>query len=197
MKNNTSRIADFSQLVENLKETGNKKNVAVVWAEDSHTLEAVEMAYEAGFANPILVCSQQTAEKYEGKYEILLADNPQDASEKAVALVREGRADALMKGFVNTDVLLRAILDKEKGILPKGSVLTHITAAKLPPIRNFCSSPTLPSFRILRRNSVWHRYDTLPISATRSTSSSLKYRSFTVLKSPTESISLIQKAIWN
>ena len=52
MKNNTSRIADFSQLVENLKETGNKKNVAVVWAEDSHTLEAVEMAYEAGFANP-------------------------------------------------------------------------------------------------------------------------------------------------
>ena len=67
MKNNTSRIADFSQLVENLKETGNKKNVAVVWAEDSHTLEAVEMAYEAGFTNPILVCSQQTAEKYEGK----------------------------------------------------------------------------------------------------------------------------------
>lgn len=132
MKNNTSRIADFSQLVENLKEIGNKKNVAVVWAEDSHTLEAVEMAYEAGFANPILVCSQQTAEKYEGKYEILLADSPQDASEKAVALVREGRADALMKGFVNTDVLLRAILDKEKGILPKGSVLTHITAAKLP-----------------------------------------------------------------
>ena len=125
MKNNTSRIADFSQLVENLKETGNKKNVAVVWAEDSHTLEAVEMAYEAGFANPILVCSQQTAEKYEGKYEILLADNPQDASEKAVALVREGCADALMKGFVNTDVLLRAILDKEKGLLPKGKVLTQ------------------------------------------------------------------------
>ena len=37
-----------------------------------------------------------------------------------------------MKGFVNTDVLLRAILNKEKGILPKGSVLTHITAAKIP-----------------------------------------------------------------
>ena len=51
---------------------------------------------------------------------------------KAVELVRQGKADALMKGFVNTDVLLRAILNKEKGILPKGSVLTHITAAKIP-----------------------------------------------------------------
>ncbi len=197
MKNDTKRIADFSQLVENLNETGNKKNVAVVWAEDSHTLEAVEMAHKAGFANPILVCSQQTAEKYNGKYEILLADSPQDASEKAVALVREGRADALMKGFVNTDVLLRAILDKEKGILPKGSVLTHITQPNCPPIRNFCSLPTLPLSPTPRRNSARHRYATLPISAMRSTSSSLKYRSFTALKSPTESTSLTLKAIWN
>lgn len=90
------------------------------------------MAYKAGVINPILVCSEQTAERFKNIYETLLADNPQDASEKAVELVRQGKADALMKGFVNTDVLLRAILNKEKGILPKGSVLTHITAAKIP-----------------------------------------------------------------
>ena len=90
------------------------------------------MACKAGVITPILVCSQQTADKLKGKYETLSANDPQDASEKAVELVRQGKADALMKGFVNTDVLLRAILNKEKGILPKGSVLTHITAAKIP-----------------------------------------------------------------
>ena len=132
MKNKTTSITDFSQLVKELNESGIKNNVAVVWAEDSHTIDAVEMAYKAGVINPILVCSEQTAERFKNIYETLLADNPQDASEKAVELVRQGKADALMKGFVNTDVLLRAILNKEKGILPKGSVLTHITAAKIP-----------------------------------------------------------------
>ena len=39
--------------------------------------------------------------------------------EKAVEVVRKGDADIIMKGFLNTDVLLRAILDKEVGILPK------------------------------------------------------------------------------
>ncbi|WP_455102808.1 phosphate acyltransferase, partial [Prevotella nigrescens] len=132
MKNNTRSITDFSQLIESLNESGIKNNVAVVWAEDNHTLDAVEMACKAGVITPILVCSQQTADKLKGKYETLSANDPQDASEKAVELVRQGKADALMKGFVNTDVLLRAILNKEKGILPKGSVLTHITAAKIP-----------------------------------------------------------------
>ena len=132
MKNNTRSITDFSQLIESLNESGIKNNVAVVWAEDNHTLDAVEMACKAGVITPIWVCSQQTADKLKGKYETLSANDPQDASEKAVELVRQGKADALMKGFVNTDVLLRAILNKEKGILPKGSVLTHITAAKIP-----------------------------------------------------------------
>lgn len=31
-----------------------------------------------------------------------------------------------MKGIINTDNLLHAILDKEKGLLPKGKILTHL-----------------------------------------------------------------------
>lgn len=60
-----------------------------------------------------------------------MADDPADASAKAVELVRNGRTQVLMKGFVNTDVLLRAVLNKETGILPKGRILTHVTAAKI------------------------------------------------------------------
>ena len=55
MKNNTRSITDFSQLIESLNESGIKNNVAVVWAEDNHTLDAVEMACKAGVITPILV----------------------------------------------------------------------------------------------------------------------------------------------
>ena len=47
-------------------------------------------------------------------------------------IVREGGADILMKGIINTDNLLRAILDKEKGLLPSGKVLTHLSVMQIP-----------------------------------------------------------------
>ena len=45
--------------------------------------------------------------------------------------MRDGMADVLMKGLINTDNLLRAVLNKEHGILARGNVLTHITAANI------------------------------------------------------------------
>ena len=47
-------------------------------------------------------------------------------------IVREGGADILMKGIINTDNLLHAILDKEKGLLPKGKILTHLAVMQIP-----------------------------------------------------------------
>lgn len=73
-------------------------------------------AKEAGFAEPIFVGNEDV----------------DVAAAQAVALVREGKADVIMKGLLNTDNLLKAILNKECGILPKGQVLTHLTCAKLP-----------------------------------------------------------------
>ena len=73
-------------------------------------------AKEAGFAEPIFVDD----------------DDVDVAAAKAVALVREGQADVIMKGLLNTDNLLKAILNKETGILPKGRVLTHVTCAQVP-----------------------------------------------------------------
>lgn len=125
-------IASFDQLLSHLAERKIQKYVAVVWPEDEHTREAFEKAEEEGFIVPILFASENTYKHYDGQFETILADNPEDASAKAVAYVREHKADVIMKGFVNTDVLLRAVLNKETGILPKGNVLTHIASAKLP-----------------------------------------------------------------
>jgi len=42
------------------------------------------------------------------------------------------RRNVLMKGGINTDRLLRPVLNKEHGLLPPGQVLSHITLTKVP-----------------------------------------------------------------
>ena len=93
---------------------------------------------------------------------MIIAESPEDAARKAVELIRRGEADIVMKGFLNTDVLLRAILDKEVGILPKDTVLTHITVAKLPeyPKLLFFTDMQL-LFLLQMTNSEEHKYNIL------------------------------------
>ena len=63
---------------------------------------------------------------------------------KAVALCREGQADILMKGNVNTDVILRAILDRDTG-LGRGGLLSNITVFESPTEKRlmFMSDPAV------------------------------------------------------
>ena len=109
-------IGCFDELVDHLVATGVRRRVAVVCGRDESTSAAVARAHEAGFADPVFVDD----------------DDVDIAAARAVALVREGQADVLMKGLLNTDNLVKAILNKETGILPRGQVLTHITCARLP-----------------------------------------------------------------
>jgi phosphotransacetylase len=48
--------------------------------------------------------------------EIVDARDAHAAAEKAVALVREGRAEVLMKGSLHTDELLSAVVSRDKGL---------------------------------------------------------------------------------
>ena len=59
-------------------------------------------------------------------------EDKEECARRAVALCKSGEADILMKGLINTDVILRAILDKENGILRPGHVLTHVAMAEIP-----------------------------------------------------------------
>lgn len=134
MPETNDAIRDFKQLILLLKERNMSKRVAVIWPEDEHSQEAITYAADEGFVKPIFICSETTQKHFENKkgYEFIIASSPEDAARKGVTLVREGKADVIMKGFLNTDVLLKAILNKEEGILPKGTVLTHIAVAKIP-----------------------------------------------------------------
>jgi len=63
--------------------------------------------------------------------EIVDAAHSHDAAEKAVALVREGRAEVLMKGSLHTDELLSAVVSREKG-LRTGRRISHAFLMDVP-----------------------------------------------------------------
>ena len=136
-------IKNFDELIAHLKENNVKKRVAVVWPADEKTPAACAQALEAGFIEAIFVgCEEklkanEALKPFADSISYVDASDADDAAAKAVALVRESKADVLMKGLINTDNLLRAVLNKETGILPKGNVLTHAAVASIPSYHKF------------------------------------------------------------
>lgn len=134
-----SRITSFSQLVGNLKSSAApRKKAAIVWAADSHTREAVATALSENIIDAVFIGCRAEVETdtalrpYIDNAEFVEAHDCDEAAAIAASMAREGKADIIMKGMLNTDNLLRALLNKEKGILAPGAVLTHITAAEAP-----------------------------------------------------------------
>ncbi len=112
--------------------------VAVACPYDEETCEAVSRALADGLIKAVLVGEKdKTAasgleKRFPGLVTSVDASDSRDAAAKAVALVKAGEVSILMKGLVNTDDLLRAVLNKEDGILPAGTLLTHITVSEIP-----------------------------------------------------------------
>lgn len=131
-------IRNFNQLTEHLKAQKQRKRIAVVCANDPNTEYAIERSLREGFAEFLMVGDSGIMKKfpslqnYPDFVKTTHIDNPDEAAREAVRIVKEGGADVLMKGIINTDNLLHAILDKEKGLLPKGKVLTHLSVVQIP-----------------------------------------------------------------
>ena len=130
-------IRNFLQLANYLKQQ-RRKRIAVVCANDDHTVYAVERALEEGFGELILLGDEHVVDKYPSlrahaaHIHTVHTDTPDEAARRAVAMARNGEADILMKGIINTDNLLHAILDKEQGLLPPGRILTHLAVMQIP-----------------------------------------------------------------
>lgn len=131
-------LTSFSQLEELVKGMKSAQRMAVAVAADEHTLDAAMAARKEGLVVPILVGDktrvlQILEEMGEAVPEEDIFDEPDEvaACEKAVALVREGKADFLMKGKVDTKVILKAVVNKEHG-LGLGGVMSHVTIFEVP-----------------------------------------------------------------
>lgn len=114
------------------------RRLAVAAAADRPVLEAVKNAFLEGIIIPVLVGNKTEIERICKEInfdlsgiEIYEENIPAISSVKAVALIKEGKADILMKGLVSTAPLLKAVLDKENG-LTKGSTLSHFAFIESP-----------------------------------------------------------------
>ena len=131
-------IHDLTELITRAKERP-KRRIAVAAAEDENVLKSLQSAMNEGIIIPILVGCRNKIEQIANhinldlnKLEIIDNSNG-DVNSVAIAveLIRNGEADFLMKGLVQTGDLLRGVLDKEKG-LPIERLLSHVALFQSP-----------------------------------------------------------------
>lgn len=123
-------IKSFDEL-ENIAKRNDSKRVVLAMAEEADSLKAVSDAAAAGIIIPILVGNRNAitdTAKNAGvdisDFEIVEAEGEKECASKAVELIRKDRGDCLMKGKTATPTIMRAVLDKEKG-LRASDVLSH------------------------------------------------------------------------
>lgn len=113
-------------------------SVAVVAPEKSDALSGPMEAMRHGLIRPIMIgdpdliqAAAKAADEDLSAIEIIAAPHHEAAAARAVALVHEGRAKAVMKGDLHTDVLLREVLRKDGG-LRMGRRLSHVFVMDVP-----------------------------------------------------------------
>jgi len=114
-----------------------RKRVAIAAAQEHSALEAAVDAWNAGLADPILVGDLAAMDAIAAelgldisRFERLEERDPVKAAARAVWLVREGRAELLMKGIVETAILLKAAFNKETGI-NAGRLASHVAVMEV------------------------------------------------------------------
>lgn len=129
---------NFEELIKKVQNSGSKKIAAVVAAQDEHTLQAVFKARKDNIAEPVLIGNKSKIKEIlinlkEDLDDSSIIDVEDDASAaaKAVELVNSNKADFIMKGKIQTADLLRAVVNKEKG-LRTGRVMSHFVINEIP-----------------------------------------------------------------
>ena len=120
--NETRKPRKYDQLIESCRALP-PMPTAVAHPCDGPSLSAAIDATRLGLIAPILVGPQarihgaaKAAGLNLGDIEIVDSPHSVESAVRAVALVREGRAEALMKGSLHTDELLGAVVKRETGL---------------------------------------------------------------------------------
>ncbi|MBM3419698.1 MAG: phosphate acetyltransferase [Bacteroidetes bacterium] len=160
-------ITKLDDLARHVRNSGRRYRIAVAWAQDSNTIGALRKACDEGFAEPVMIgitteISKLAAEQGIGTDGFTLIDvrNESDAASLAVEMTRSGETDVVMKGLIGTDKFLRAVMDKEKGILAPKSVMSYVCAVEIPAYRKllFITDPAVIPFPDLDQKVAMVKY---------------------------------------
>lgn len=131
-------IKTLQQVADAVKAKGQKK-VAVACGEDPHTIEAVGRAVKEGLIKAVLTGAEDNIVKVAREHQVdpdsfEIVNEPDKSKALAIAIerIRNKECDFLMKGLIDSSLYIRGILDKEKGLLTPGRVLSHVTVIQVP-----------------------------------------------------------------
>ena len=130
-------LKDFNALREQVS-AGAPKTVAVACAHDAHTLEAVLHAAGEGILRYLLVGHRDEIVRIGRELDheidpaaIIDGDSDEECAAIAVELIRDGRADFLQKGYMQTSTILKAVVNKQTGI-GTGGIISHTAFIEIP-----------------------------------------------------------------
>lgn len=132
-------MQDFNEMLDKVR-TKERKKAIIAAAQTESVLDAAILAYREGIADSILVGNASTikemlqnmASDLVDKFEIIDCGNDLvKAAQTSVELAKTGKGHIILKGKTDTAVLLKAVLDKEKG-LRTSDVISDVLAYEHP-----------------------------------------------------------------
>lgn len=128
---------NFDFVVEKAKAAEKPIRVVIAGADAENILLGAFRAEAAGFAELTLVGDKEKIETMLKNLSLLtrkytIVDEKDDVVQKAIDLIKEGKADVLMRGNTQTRDFLLPILDKKNALLRPDKLLTQITMMKMP-----------------------------------------------------------------
>ncbi len=121
------KITCFDDLAVQARKMPVKAVIAVVEAQDEHTLESVIKATNDGIMIPVLIGHAEKIKELlthfgadASKYDIIPSTGADESLAKAITLINTGKATAIMKGMLESGQFMKAIVSKESGLLKGG-----------------------------------------------------------------------------
>ncbi len=131
-------IRTLEELEERVKDF-EPARLALVCAQDEHSMEAVFKAQSRGLIQATLIGERSPIEGILrslkaplGDFTILEVSSEEEAAILGVSLIRQGKANTLMKGKIQTKDFLKAVVDSQGGIKSPGALLSHLAMLELP-----------------------------------------------------------------
>jgi len=133
----SGEISKYEFFLERAKKVPSPRTVVVYPCDETSLRGAVEAA-EAGLIEPVLVGPagkiSAVAQKYQldiKPFEIVNADESEEAAAKGVQLIREAKGEVLMKGSLHTDELMRSVTSSTSGLRTKRRI-SHVFIMDVP-----------------------------------------------------------------
>jgi len=129
------RLVDLFVYTKSLR----KRTLVAINAVDLHSLEAISEAIKLGIVSGIVTGNRDSIIELckahqidHNSFQIIHAETEEEAARIAVDQVKQISGSILMKGLISSDKYMRAILNKEAGLLSPGSVLSHVSVIDNP-----------------------------------------------------------------